>query len=305
MSILKFDGGPVGWASRLHELIKRRWQKMPKPVSSERKDSTTTPSKSTPAQLMQLIGGICLFPTVMDLVKSPTGSSLAVQLLIRIPGLPFILQTVCRMLLGWWNLQLLTLLVSRLAGMPRYPAAYVTAAFLQSEMGVFSALYLVSPVDEAAGFHVHHFSLGTFANHYPLAGTRPKTNSAKSQPTNGPPSSGALKKPKLSARLPPQHPPPYDERAPRCPFLKSISSGGLTLPRVGRLLWLRRGGWLIDLMDVRPVSGGRSNTMALGVEVALPRCLIQMGGRARSGFSSTGVLMIVSPHIPTPTCSLN
>lgn len=83
-----------------------------------------------------IIGGICLFPTVVDIAKSPTGRRMTP--LLNIPAFPTAVHYIARplRLLPFW---VVVYLVALVTGMPNNMAT-ITAAFLCSENGVRQAL---------------------------------------------------------------------------------------------------------------------------------------------------------------------
>ncbi|KAI7271954.1 hypothetical protein KC345_g7158 [Hortaea werneckii] len=85
-----------------------------------------------------IIGGICLFPTVVDIAKSPTGRRMTP--LLNIPAFPTAVHYIARSLrlLPFW---VVAYLVALVAGMPNTMAT-ITAAFLCSENGVRQALHM-------------------------------------------------------------------------------------------------------------------------------------------------------------------
>ncbi|RMY70557.1 hypothetical protein D0863_05716 [Hortaea werneckii] len=85
-----------------------------------------------------IIGGICLFPTVVDIAKSPTGRRMTP--LLNIPAFPTAVHYIARplRLLPFW---VVVYLVALVTGMPNNMAT-ITAAFLCSENGVRQALHM-------------------------------------------------------------------------------------------------------------------------------------------------------------------
>ena len=83
-----------------------------------------------------IIGGMCLFPTVVDIAKSPTGRRMTP--LLNVPAFPTAVHYIARplRLLPFW---VVVYLVALVTGMPNNMAT-VTAAFLCSENGVRQAL---------------------------------------------------------------------------------------------------------------------------------------------------------------------
>ncbi|KAK5681310.1 hypothetical protein LTS10_007072 [Elasticomyces elasticus] len=86
---------------------------------------------------MEIVGGICLFPTVVDIAKSPTGRTVAPFL--ALPYSTVIAHYLVKMLFLLVPVFVLTLLVRLVTGMES-PAASTTARFLKSKHGVRQAL---------------------------------------------------------------------------------------------------------------------------------------------------------------------
>ena len=87
----------------------------------------------------RILGAIALFPTIVDIARSPTGRILAP--LAHIPFLPHLLShlvRLCHMLLPW------TTFVSLVRYATRQPrsAAHITASFLASRTGVLQAVHM-------------------------------------------------------------------------------------------------------------------------------------------------------------------
>ncbi|RMY08905.1 hypothetical protein D0868_04539 [Hortaea werneckii] len=85
-----------------------------------------------------IIGGICLFPTVVDIAKSPTGRRMTP--LLNVPAFPTTVHYIARPL-HWLPFWVVVYLVGLVTGMPNNMAA-VTAAFLCSENGIRQALHM-------------------------------------------------------------------------------------------------------------------------------------------------------------------
>ncbi|KAI7184808.1 hypothetical protein KC363_g7506 [Hortaea werneckii] len=85
-----------------------------------------------------IIGGICLFPTVVDIAKSPTGRRMTP--LLNAPAFPTAVHYIARplRLLPFW---VVVYLVALITGMPNNMAT-VTAVFLCSANGVQQALHM-------------------------------------------------------------------------------------------------------------------------------------------------------------------
>ncbi|KAI4851755.1 hypothetical protein E4T44_01941 [Aureobasidium sp. EXF-8845] len=105
-------------------------------VLRRRKKSPTTQQLSNDAKV---IGGICLFPTVTHIAKSPSGKKFS--LFFAIPYFAAIAGVVVRLLFSWVPFTALQTLVGLVTGFPA-PAAEPTTAFLKSQGGVRQALYL-------------------------------------------------------------------------------------------------------------------------------------------------------------------
>ncbi|KAK4548431.1 hypothetical protein LTR36_009341 [Oleoguttula mirabilis] len=88
---------------------------------------------------MNIAGGICLFPTVVDIAKSPTGQRMAP--LLRIPGFSLLIHLIAKLLFSCMPIFLMIRLVQIITFMP-YNAAKTTAAFIQSKHGVRQALFM-------------------------------------------------------------------------------------------------------------------------------------------------------------------
>ncbi|KAK3637996.1 hypothetical protein LTR56_013396 [Elasticomyces elasticus] len=88
---------------------------------------------------MEIVGGICLFPTVVDIAKSPTGRTVAPFL--ALPYSTVIAHYLVKIVFLLVPVFVLTLLVRLITGMES-PAAKTTAQFLKSKHGVRQALYL-------------------------------------------------------------------------------------------------------------------------------------------------------------------
>ncbi|KAK5167547.1 uncharacterized protein LTR77_007246 [Saxophila tyrrhenica] len=87
----------------------------------------------------EIVGGICLFPTIIDLAKSPTGKQ--VNWLATSPYLAPTLQTLTKLLTTISPTFALRKLVQLITGQ-NAGAAETTAAFLSSKHGVLQALYM-------------------------------------------------------------------------------------------------------------------------------------------------------------------
>ena len=92
-----------------------------------------------PESAVHLIGGICLFPTVVDIAKSPSGRIAGPLALI--PGFDVVVHMLSKLLLSWLSLAVVLPLVKAITRLPR-EAATITTAFLQSTYGVRQALYM-------------------------------------------------------------------------------------------------------------------------------------------------------------------
>ncbi|KAI5194155.1 hypothetical protein E4T38_09688 [Aureobasidium subglaciale] len=105
-------------------------------VLRRRKQSPNTQQISNNAKI---IGGICLFPTVTHIAKSPSGRKFS--LLFAMPYFYLIAGVVVRLLFSWIPFAALQTLVGLVTGFPA-PAAEPTTAFIKSPNGVRQALYL-------------------------------------------------------------------------------------------------------------------------------------------------------------------
>jgi len=86
-----------------------------------------------------IIGGICLFPTVVDLYKSPNG--IKARWVANIPYFSLFVHSLAKVLCTLLSFASLVKLVERLTGQPTQ-AATVTASFLASATGVRQAIFL-------------------------------------------------------------------------------------------------------------------------------------------------------------------
>ncbi|KAI4723686.1 hypothetical protein E4T48_00268 [Aureobasidium sp. EXF-10727] len=105
-------------------------------VLRRRKQNPTTQQLSNDAKV---VGGICLFPTVTHIAKSPSGKKFS--LFFSIPYFAVIASVVVRLLFSWVPFFALQSLVGLVTGFPT-PAAEPTTAFIKSQGGVRQALYL-------------------------------------------------------------------------------------------------------------------------------------------------------------------
>jgi len=86
---------------------------------------------------LDIVGGICLFPTVVDIAKSPTGKKAAP--LFQIPYFALIVHLIAKLLTTFIPLFAFVRLVQLVTGMPT-DGARTTAAFVKSKYGVWQAL---------------------------------------------------------------------------------------------------------------------------------------------------------------------
>jgi len=86
-----------------------------------------------------IIAGICLFPTVIDIAKSPSG--LRLGWLLRLPHFPFLVASLVRLLTWFIPERGLETAVKAVTGFPS-DAARITTAFLRSENGVRQSLHM-------------------------------------------------------------------------------------------------------------------------------------------------------------------
>ncbi|KAF1966509.1 hypothetical protein BU23DRAFT_544378 [Bimuria novae-zelandiae CBS 107.79] len=87
----------------------------------------------------KIIGGVCLFATVVDIAKSDSGRK--ATSLLKIGQLPRFASRLTGMLTFFIPLSFLTFLVKSVMGYPA-DAAHVTAAFVKSQYGVHQALHM-------------------------------------------------------------------------------------------------------------------------------------------------------------------
>lgn len=119
-------GHSVG-AYILLELISRRQE--------AQRDVSSTPRPPG----IEIVGGICLFPTVVDIARSPSGRKAApfATSTYFAPAMQRIVRVLCWIL----PISILTSLVQRVSGQEP-EAARITTAFLRSNHGVLQALYM-------------------------------------------------------------------------------------------------------------------------------------------------------------------
>ncbi|KAK1052503.1 hypothetical protein LTR12_015700 [Friedmanniomyces endolithicus] len=96
-----------------------------------------TPADSRPP--MDIVGGICLFPTVVDIAKSPTGRM--VTPLLQLPGTTLFVHLIVRLIFYFMPIFIMTLLIRMLTHFEP-AAAETTAHFLKSKHGVRQGLFL-------------------------------------------------------------------------------------------------------------------------------------------------------------------
>ncbi|BCR85884.1 bifunctional triacylglycerol lipase/ester hydrolase [Aspergillus chevalieri] len=108
--------------------------------------ATTTPD-NTKGVKFDIIGGVMLFPTVVDIAKSPAGQRLS-KLLNVIPGLAIIASVLARMLSSLLPGGVLRLIIAAFMGLssslesPDRVVVDTTCGFLGSRQGVRQALHL-------------------------------------------------------------------------------------------------------------------------------------------------------------------
>ncbi|KAF7156053.1 hypothetical protein CNMCM5623_009195 [Aspergillus felis] len=90
-----------------------------------------------------IVGGIMLFPTVVDIAKSPSGQKLT-RLLYFIPQLALVVGFLARVLATLLPGALLRGLIKVVMGSPPDSAVETTAAFIQSKRGVRQALHMAA-----------------------------------------------------------------------------------------------------------------------------------------------------------------
>ncbi|PIG87686.1 hypothetical protein AARAC_000817 [Aspergillus arachidicola] len=104
----------------------------------ERSTSGTSPSVD-----FEIIGGVMLFPTVVDIAKSPSGQKLT-RMLSFIPQLAVVVGFLVRILTALLPGSLLRSLIRFYMGSPRDNMVETTAAFLESGYGVQQALHMAA-----------------------------------------------------------------------------------------------------------------------------------------------------------------
>ncbi|KAF7118707.1 hypothetical protein CNMCM5793_008246 [Aspergillus hiratsukae] len=90
-----------------------------------------------------IVGGIMLFPTVVDIASSPSGQKLT-RLLYFIPRLALVVGFLARVLAMLLPGHLLRGLIKNVTGSPPDSAVETTAAFIKSKRGVRQALHLAA-----------------------------------------------------------------------------------------------------------------------------------------------------------------
>ncbi|KAH3577857.1 hypothetical protein KXV22_006764 [Aspergillus fumigatus] len=90
-----------------------------------------------------IVGGIMLFPTVVDIAKSPSGQKLT-RLLYFIPQLALVVGFLARVLAMLLPDALLRGLIKNVMGSPPDSAVETTAAFIKNKCGVRQALHMAS-----------------------------------------------------------------------------------------------------------------------------------------------------------------
>ncbi|GFF56134.1 UPF0554 protein C2orf43 homolog [Aspergillus udagawae] len=90
-----------------------------------------------------IVGGIMLFPTAVDIAKSPSGQKLT-QLLYFIPQLALVVGFLARVLATLLPGALLRGLIKNVMGSPPDSAVGTTAAFIKSKRGVRQALHMAA-----------------------------------------------------------------------------------------------------------------------------------------------------------------
>lgn len=90
---------------------------------------------------MNILSGICLFPTVTHISKSPSGLKFSV--LCQIPGFPRIASSLAKLLLLPIPRIVVKFLVRLITRMPD-AAAETTTDFLGSKMGIYQALWVIA-----------------------------------------------------------------------------------------------------------------------------------------------------------------
>ncbi|KAE8148583.1 hypothetical protein BDV25DRAFT_141637 [Aspergillus avenaceus] len=98
---------------------------------------------SLPSADFDIIGGIMLFPTVVDIAKSPSGQKLT-RLLAFIPQLALVVGFLARVLTALVPGALLRSLIRFYMGSPPESMVETTAGFLESKRGVRQALHMAA-----------------------------------------------------------------------------------------------------------------------------------------------------------------
>ncbi|KAE8381371.1 hypothetical protein BDV26DRAFT_289432 [Aspergillus bertholletiae] len=100
-------------------------------------------SGASPSVDFDIIGGVMLFPTVVDIAKSPSGQKLT-RMLSFIPQLALVVGFLVRILTALVPSSLLRTLIRFYMGSPRDNMVDTTAAFLESGYGVQQALHMAA-----------------------------------------------------------------------------------------------------------------------------------------------------------------
>ncbi|KAL2861117.1 bifunctional triacylglycerol lipase/ester hydrolase [Aspergillus lucknowensis] len=95
------------------------------------------------SQTFDIIGGIMLFPTVMDIAQSPSGQKLTFLLRI-IPQLALVVSVLARILTSLLSTPILRTLVRFVMSSPPPEAVDATVSFLRSRRGVRQALHMAA-----------------------------------------------------------------------------------------------------------------------------------------------------------------
>ncbi|PYH93192.1 hypothetical protein BO71DRAFT_382063 [Aspergillus ellipticus CBS 707.79] len=109
----------------------------------ERTAAATTQDSQHPTIEFDIVGGVMLFPTVVDIAHSPAGRKLT-TLLKFIPHLALLVALLARTLTTLLPAVVLRSVVSAVTGNPPPHAVDTTCAFLKSRMGVRQALHMAA-----------------------------------------------------------------------------------------------------------------------------------------------------------------
>ncbi|KAK5013236.1 hypothetical protein LTR16_003873, partial [Cryomyces antarcticus] len=119
-------------------------------------------------QYVEIVGGICLFPTVTHIAQSRSGTKFG--FFFTIPHVAFLAASLVKALTFWIPPQLLTALVSLVTQFP-HGAAATTTAFIKSKWGIRQALHMAK--DEIATITEDRWDEGLWGA--TVASSSPKT----------------------------------------------------------------------------------------------------------------------------------